>query len=320
MAAHFPHGLDLHVRNLKWFLSATDYHIYIVTLPELLEKITTRDERVTFITRPTADERFTENSQTGFVNFWKWFPAIIQHYGIDPDWFLFMEQDLWFFERFDCVPEPKTIKTFFSEKGTYHSVMLDDRVLQPHLWEGTHLINAGIVKRAIDFKIDFGYRVKSLLDRQRAHYEKLFGGKLSVAMWTGPETLSEFALYCALEERVGWSEVERAVHLQGPELLHRYYPQLYDGYDAALLERAQRELPYIDTHTAIALYYIAGNWPDWGGVNWAKAGPGTKRDLLKISRTAGQWMTPAQQTRLSEVLRAIERSPRNQERVNGGGG
>ncbi len=36
VVAHFPDGVDLHVRNLNWFLDRTDYHIYIITLPKVL--------------------------------------------------------------------------------------------------------------------------------------------------------------------------------------------------------------------------------------------------------------------------------------------
>jgi len=303
MVGHFPDGVDLHVRNLKWFLGDTDYQIYIISSPERLKQINIRDEKVTLIGRPTPQDDFIESPHNpGFINFWKWFPAIIKHYHIDPEWFLFMEQDLWFFERFDGFPDLNTVKAFFSETGPYHNVMLNDQVLQPHLWEGTHLVNAGIVKRAIDFKIDFGYRAKSLLDRNRNHYERLFGGELSISMWSGPETLTDFALYCALEERVGWTEVEKAVHLQGPELLHRKYPQIYDCHDEELLERARRELPYIDIYTAIAVYYIAGSWKPPMPVDWSNAGNKLRRNLAKIAVTAGEWMTHEQQDRLAAVL------------------
>jgi hypothetical protein len=306
MVGHFPDGVELHVRNLKWFLADTDYHIYVVSLPGLREQMDINDERLTIITQPTPQHAFIVNRETGFVNFWKWFPAIIHYYSIRPEWFLFMEQDLWFFERFDSVPQLNTIKTFFSEKSAYHSILLDDRVLQPHLWEGTHLVSAAIVNRAIDFKIDFGYRVKSLLDRNRQHYEKLFGGKLSISMWTGPETLSDFALYCALEERVGWTEVEKAVHLQGPELLHRKYPQIYCGHNEDLLTQAQREIPYIDVYTAIAVYYIAGVWKGCENVRWENAGDNLRRDLSKVGLTASEWMTKQEHARLVEILSRIQ--------------
>jgi hypothetical protein len=308
MVGHFPDGVDLHVRNLKWFLGDTDCQIYVISSPKRLKQINIRDEKVTLIGRPTPQDDFIESPHNpGFINFWKWFPAIIKHYRIDPEWFLFMEQDLWFFEKFDRFPEPGTIKTFFSEKSPYHNIMLDDRVLQPHLWEGTHLINAAIVKRAIDFKIEFGYRAKSFLERNREHYERLFGGKLSVSMWRGPETLSDFALYCALEERVKWTETEKAVHLQGPELLHRKCPQIYRGYDEELLKQAQREIPYIDVYAAMALYYIAGNWTTCDDVKWEKAGDTLRRDLSSVGLTAHEWMTRQQHARFLEVLNRIQR-------------
>jgi hypothetical protein len=127
-------------------------------------------------------------------------------------------------------------------------------------------------------------------------------------MWTGPETLTDFALYCALKERVGWSEVEKAVHLQGPELLHRKYPQIYRGYDEELLSQAQRDIPYVDVYAAIAMYYIAGTWTECEDVKCEKAGDNLRRDLSNVALKAHEWMTKQQHTRLFEVLNRIQQS------------
>jgi hypothetical protein len=221
---------------------------------------------------------------------------------------LFMEQDLWFFEKFDCVPEPKTVKTFYPDKSDYHNIMLNDQVLQPRIWEGAHLISAEVVRRAIDFKIKFAYYANTFLDRNREHYEKLFGGKISISMWTRPETMSEFSLYCALEERVGWDEIEKAVHFRGPEILHRKYPQLYNGCSQELLNDAQREIPGgIDIYMAVAAYHIAGNWKDCKHINWKNAGGKVKHNLSKVARTADQWMTKEQCDRLLQVLNYLDK-------------
>ena len=312
MVGQFPDGVDLHVRNLKWFLRNTDYHIYVITTPSCREQIALVDDKVTFITKPAPHGEFAESPRNpGFINFWKSFPAIIETHRIDAEWFLLMEQDLWFFQQFDEFPPPNTVKTFFAEKQSYHDIMLGDRILQPHLWEGTHLINAAIVRRAIDFKIDFGYRAKSLLDRRREHYEKLFGGPLTISQWSGPETLSDFALYCALEERVGWVHVEKAVHLQGPELLHRKYPKLYARFDKQLAESAQRELPYIDIYAIMALYYIAGVWESIREVEWSNAGQGLRQDLCQLAQTADQWMSAEQYARFLAVIEQLDHAGRS---------
>ena len=307
MIGQFPDGIDLHVRNLKWFLNATDYHIYIITVPSVLEQINVRDDKVTFITRPTPEDDFSQNPKTGFVNFWRWFPAIVKHYKIRPEWFLFMEQDLWFFEKFDGVPEPKTVKTFYPDKSDYHNIMLNDQVLQPRIWEGAHLISAEIVNRAIDFNIKFAYYANTFLDRNREHYEKLFGGKISISMWTRPETMSEFSLYCALVERVGWDEIEKAVHFRGPEILHRKYPQIYNDCNQELLDDVQNRMPDINVYLAVAIFYIAGNWKDCKHIKWENAGWTVKRDLRKIVGTSDQWMAKEQYDRLLQVLNYLDK-------------
>lgn len=303
MVGQFPDGIDLHVRNLKWFLSNTDYHIYIITLPTVLEKINVKDDKVTFITKPTPGDDFIADSEKGFVSFWKWFPAIVKNYKIAPEWFLLMQQDFWFFEKFDGVPEPKTIKTFCPDNSVYHTVMLNDQVLQKHVWEGTHLISADVVNRAIDFNIDFGYNTSSFLDHNRDYYERLLGGKISISMWTRPETMSEFSLYCALEELVGWEETEKAVHLRGPETAHRRHPQIYNGCSQESLDEVkQPEIGYVNLYIPVAIYYIAGTWKDCKHIKWEKAGPIVWQTLRKVAGTADQWMTKEQHNRLLEVL------------------
>lgn len=303
MVGQFPDGIDLHVRNLKWFLKSTDYHIYIITLPKVFEKISIKDDKVTFITKPTPEDDFTAHPQKGFVYFWKWFPAIVKNYKISPEWFLLMQQDLWFFEKFDGVPEARTIKTFCPDNSLYHTVTLNGQVLQKHVWEGTHLVSAGVVNRAINANVHFGYYTSSFLDRNRDYYERLFGGKINISMWKAPETMSEFSLYCALEERVDWKETEKAVHVRGPETVHRRHPQLYDGCSQKQLDEIkQPEIGCVDLYMSIAIYYIAGNWKDCKHINWEKASPDVRKNLHKVARTADQWMTRKQHNRLLEVL------------------
>lgn len=308
MVGQFPEGVELHVRNLQWFLRGLDYHIYIVTTPKVFDNIDINTAEVTFITRPTAQDEFAENPQTGYVNFWRWFPTLIKNYRIEPEWFLFMEQDLWFFEQFDSFPPSDTVKTFYREPGEYHNIMLNDEILQPHLWEGTTLVNSAIVTRALKAKVRFGYYAESFFDRNRERYEGLFGGKITIAQWTRPETMGEFSLYCALEERVQWQEVEKAVHLRGPEIVHRKCAEFYRGGTQESVTAVQAALPDVDIYTAVAVYYIAGAWRRREQIDWRNASEELEHSLLKVAATAGHWMAPEQYSRLLEVLAQIEKA------------
>src|SRR5438045_9687872 len=94
MIGQFPDGIDLHVRSLKRIFNATDYHIYIITSLEALEKINIKDDRLTFITKPTPKGEFTTHPQTGFVNFCMCLPAILKPDKISPAWILSMQRDV----------------------------------------------------------------------------------------------------------------------------------------------------------------------------------------------------------------------------------
>jgi hypothetical protein len=73
MIGQFPHGIDIHVRNLKWALGQ-DNHIFIVTTSEIIEKFQlTSDECVTFLS--SACQKSTD----GFLNFWAEFPCLVEN-------------------------------------------------------------------------------------------------------------------------------------------------------------------------------------------------------------------------------------------------
>ena len=88
MIGQFPHGINLHVRNLRWALTDED-HIFIITLPQFIKEFNLiNDKTITYIP-------FEACANTGFITFWREFPKIVKEYNINPEWFMFMEQDIW---------------------------------------------------------------------------------------------------------------------------------------------------------------------------------------------------------------------------------
>src|SRR5262249_40709221 len=143
---------------------------------------------------------FDCNDVRTFLPFWREFPKIVKDYGIDPQWFLFMEQDIWFYHRIvaDMLPGFKVIRSYLPLMNDYHAVMLDGRLFHPRVWEGSTLFHGPLVRRALEFGIDFSAHANLFINKDKVYWDRLAGGSLSFGEYRHPDTMDEFALYCAL--------------------------------------------------------------------------------------------------------------------------
>lgn len=300
MVGQFPHGIDLHVRNLRWALTPSD-HILVVTLPDIIAAFgLASDERVTYV--PLAPR---EVKPTGWIIFWREFPALVRELGIEAEWFLFMESDIWFFERPAVPSDSGSVRSFLAAGNGYRDVMLGSRRLQPRIWEGAQLVSGRIIRQAIDFGINFAAVPQTFVDRNRTAYEQRFGGPISLFDNHMPDTMDELNLYCALEARIAFERDVRAVHLRGPETVHRRFPEIYRDAACAQVEAVQRRQSYLDVLLVIAVYYAAGLWTDIGGLDWTRAWPESRRDLDCILRSAPPWLTDDETARLARARRLM---------------
>jgi hypothetical protein len=294
MVGQFPHGIKYHVENMKWALDQ-DSHIFIVTLPSIIEEQKLEKEKsVTYIP-------FETEKKEGFINFWRSFPEIVKKYKIDPEYFLFTEQDIWFFEKLNYKEEEKTIVSYLPTGG-YRNIILNDKLFHPRVWEGGQIINASIVKDAIQFGIDFSFVKETFLDKRRSFYENKFNGKIEFSMYKDPDTFDEFGLYCALEAGTNIKQMIKACHLRGPESVHRIFPEMYHFASAEKIKKVQKKIPYIDIYMVIAVYYIVGLWIDIKDINWEKAKEDTKKDLKKLLSTSKEWMKEEENSRMKEIV------------------
>jgi hypothetical protein len=297
MIGQFPDGIGLHVRNLRWSLSIDDCIYIITTNNNIINYKLKDDDRVTYIDFGACDDI------RNWIPFWRAFAGIVTERRIDPEWFLFMEQDIWFHERIagDPPPGPKEIRSHLPLHDDYHSVLLDGHLHHPRVWEGSTLIHGPLVRRAMDFGIDFSAHEDWFINKDRAYWDGLVGGTLSLGEYEHGDTMDEFALYCALVERTRMTHCQRAVHLQGPEALHRNSPEVYCGCEEGKLSAmAERWSYYFCFHAAVAVYYIAGNWER--GVDWRRMQRRFRPGFEKVLRTGREWMKPEEYERLESIV------------------
>lgn len=296
MVGQFPHGIDLHVRNLRSVLTEDD-HIFVVTVPRVAAELgLVSDGQVTYIAHQPAEIR-----RQGMLNFWREFPDLIDRHRIDPEWFLLMEQDIWFAEPPAIPADPKRIRGFLPADH-YHNIMVGDRLFHPRVWEGAQLVHRSLVAGARRFGIDFSFVPETFVDRDRARFEAQAGGPISISDFGKADTLDEFGLYCALVAGTTVEHQPRAVHLRGPEVLHRRFPEIYRGATPATLADIQAQMAYLDVLLAVAMYYVAGLWNDVDHLDWTRLRPASRDALQRIALSSGAWLPLSARDRLRRLL------------------
>ena len=300
MIGQFPDGIGLHARNLRWALSRQD-HIFIVTFSTFITNYGLQnDDRTTYI-------EFGECGETPrFVPFWKEFPRIVGEHRIDPEWFLFMEQDIWFTEKIEEDPLPATteIRSHLPLHTGYHAVTIDEQLYHPRIWEGSLLINGPLVQRAIDFGIDFSAHTNWFIKKDKEYWDQQAGGAVSFREYEKQDTMDEFTLYCALVEKTKVTHCPKAVHLQGPEALHRISPETYRHSEEEKLRGLSDQWNwYFCIHLAVAIYFIAGNWKR--EADWKRIQRRYKPTFEKLIRTAKEWMKPDEYERLEKIVTVL---------------
>ena len=120
-------------------------------------------------------------------------------------------------------------------------------------------------------------------------------------MYKHPDTMDELGLYCALEAETSIEYCVKALHLRGPESLHRKFPDLYRGASMERVKEIQKKMPYFDVLLAIAAYYTAGLWDHIEHLDLTKAWPESKREIDRLLNTGIEWMGFHEYTRLDSL-------------------
>ena len=288
MIGQFPHGIDLHVRNLRWALTNED-HIFIITLPEFIKEFNLKNDNL------TTYIPFKHKENNNFINFWKEFPNLIKKYNINPEWFMLMEQDIWFFAKPVIPTDIKTIISFLP-RGSYRNVLMNNEILHSRVSECAQIIHRDIVYKAIDFGVEFSFAKETFVDKHKEKYQNI-----SLSMNGKPDTMDEFSLYCALIEKTTVEHNVKASHLRGPESIHRLHPDVYNFATSERIKEVQKLTPYIDMYLVIAIYYIAGLWDKIDHLDWKKIEKESKKEIDRLLIVGNEWMTFQEYTRFDSL-------------------
>lgn len=302
MVGQWPHGINLHLRNLCWALGGED-RIYLIARPETLASAELHDDPRIRCIPYDAPVR----NESGILEFWDAFPALIDEHRIAPEWFLLMEQDIWFTARVELPDDPRRLRGFLPADH-YHNVMAGERQLHARVWEGAQLLPRSLIDEARAFGIGFSAVKHTFVDRDRARYELEAGGPIHISDFGKADTLDELGLYCALVARTTLEHRPNAVHLRGPEVLHRRFPHLYHGATRAELDAVQAQVAYLDVLLAVATYYVTGCWSEIGHLDWSELRPQSAAALRRATAAGADWMPAQALERLRYVTRLAEKA------------
>jgi hypothetical protein len=159
-----------------------------------------------------------------------------------------------------------------------------------------------VIWRAIWSRVSFSFVKETFLDKERDRYEGELGGQISLSLMQKPDTMDEFGLYCALVEKTCVEHDVRALHLRGPESLHRMFPDVYRFATVERLREVQNKVPYLDVLLAVALYYVVGLWEKIDHLDWSKLKPESRKEIERLLRQGLEWMNNEEYTRLSLIV------------------
>lgn len=289
MVGQFPHGIAPHVRNLQWALSPDD-HIFIVTLNQHIREFGLKNSnRVTYTG--------LEITPDCFVHFWEWFGRLLRLWNVQPSHFLLMEEDIYFHKKIDSVPDDaRQIVNYVSLNKHYHAVTVGGVMAHPRVSEIANLVSADLVFGAIERGVNFAFVETPYFEVDRAAYEARVGGRIGLSEYRAPDTLDDFGYYCYLDAGTHAVTDARAVHLRGPETLHRRFPSSY--HTAAVLPEAQNALRYMDVYLAAAVFYIFGAWKQLL-FRPEILSDAAKKKLLLLDR---DWLTADERLRLYQCM------------------
>jgi hypothetical protein len=301
--AHHPKGFDLHIRNLNWAFDVPKrIHVFTFDWHNL------NSLNVNFIRSKIYD-----NPENRHFNFHEHFmPDIIKN--IQTDVILLIQQDIFFTEKVDALYEicKNDNKIVINNLSNYFSIFNCNKQIQyPRLWEGGIFYPSFIIKDAVDENINMGNNINVF--NTNAYYDKYYsklnkgyhhllnGELIKISEFLKShhkpysEKLYELTLKCFCEN-INFLLVDKTVHFQGIEKIHRVVPEVYLDEKFLLNDNNKIAKQYINN--CLYMYTLSDiyNFNDikrhlFDNYNFYCQ---LKQKLKKIKKNYNHWMTKSE--------------------------
>ena len=298
MVGQWPDGLRMHVANIAWALRLFDYHHIVVTTSAITRQYTGALQNVEF---HVIDEVLS----SGFIPFWDHFPNLWDTFQPTGAQCLFMEQDVLFARPLEKLSTKQDrLYSMLPESLDYHHLYVGDKKVHSRVWEGGFLIPSDLIQKALDNGVSFAQE-RPWINSNIKYYEKKLKGRIMFSGPKEPDTMDDLTAFCGLKAGTSVHYMKhQAVHLRGPEAVHRQFPKLITKFDSAGLQ-AIREINY-DPWVVAAGYYISGSHDNFA---YDAGEPDTQslHDLWRLQKFAREWMDENEYYRLDKLNRYFNR-------------
>jgi hypothetical protein len=285
MVGQWPHGLSLHLDNLKWALGEHQHQSWVVTTEEIQKKYQPKYPSVRFFSVP--------HRGMTFIPFWDIFPRLVKEQKIDGNSFLLMEQDIFFVEKIGVPSVDPQVITNYLPLSRYHAMTLNGELYHHRVWEGANLLHRNLIHGAIREGIKFTFTKNYFFEKERAAWEEKLGGKIGMIEFKAVDTMDEMCYYCPMRHNTRTVHEDKAVHLRGPETIHRKHPTLYHHMTPEGMAMIQKELRYLDLYVILAAFYLAGNYKSIDGYELHKMKPENKGMFKRLRVHGKEWLGEA---------------------------
>lgn len=296
MVGQWPHGIPLHLNNLKWALGDFVHDSYVVTTNEIKAEYEKLFPGVHFIGVP---------HKNGFIKFWDMFPNIVKEHNIDADFFLLMEQDILFHSKLVSLPHDEKEIVNYLPLSKYHSMTVANKIVHYRVWEGANIFHGKLIQAALKDNISFAFTKNYFFEKQRAMWEKKLGGKIGLQDFALPDTMDEMTFYCSMKHGTEAVHEDKAVHLRGPETVHRAFPKLYGDMGTKDMEAIKKKIPYLDIYVTLAAFFLAGNYPNIDKFEVHKMKPENKGMFKRLRVKGREWLDAPTMARLEHLCEKL---------------
>jgi hypothetical protein len=224
-------GLDIHLRNLRWALG--DHKIVVQTFKS--HQIKTDVPNVEIIEHEADTKKW--------YYFWDHTHEIIKRYAPETDWFLLMEQDIFFTSKpTDQIFAKEPIQLSL-ESGYLAIFDSQKKMVYPRIWEGATFIKSNLLIEAIEKGVSLGGHPRWHDDLAKNYYTTLNGidyPKVQeyIDSFDSYDTLFAFSFFCfknkisfrSTAASIAYEIGNHVVHLRGADMFLRDEPDLYSDF------------------------------------------------------------------------------------------